>query len=238
MILLAQTLKEEDYNLKNFIMKKVLMIFTVLLHGTLSAQESPQDKDNFQIDKGIWSIEGDISFNYGKSENLQNYIGESTGYGFAISPKVGYTLNNNLILGLGFDYAHTSRETEREDPADNSTNTTDRYGIFPYIKKYFPLSKKLALHVQAETRYTKYKPSIENASAEVTTSMESHELFIGLRPGISYSLSKNILMQANIGALGYNSGKSERDGEDYAKGNSFEFSLKSSNLYFGIVWLI
>ncbi|WP_123812047.1 outer membrane protein [Mangrovimonas sp. DI 80] len=219
-------------------MKKVLMIFTVLLHGALSAQESPQDNNNFQIDKGIWSIEGDVSFNYGKSENLQNYVGESTGYGFAISPKVGYTISNNLILGLGVGYDHREYKSQREDPSENSTNTTKQYGIFPYIKKHFPLSKKLALHIQGEARYSKYKPSTEHVSTEVSYSTESHDIFIGLRPGISYSLSKNFLMQANIGALGYNSTKSKRDGEDNTKSNSFAFSLKSSNLYFGIVWLI
>ena len=90
-------------------MKKVLFIAMSLFLSIAYGQE----KENlFSVPKKTWYINGSVSFSSQSVES--SFQGEtreepktST---FNFSPNIGFTVNDNLILGLGFNYASTSIE--------------------------------------------------------------------------------------------------------------------------------
>lgn len=217
-------------------MKTPMIILLCLLTSIIFSQEKNED---FLIEKGQWSIEGEFSFN-SQNADYSNSNGDvnRNDFNFNIAPKVGYTISDNLILGLGVGYAHS--KTEMEDDNNNIEGNDSKINaieFFPYIKKFFPVSKKLALHLQGETRFTFRKNTFDNYYNDERVH-NSEIIFIGIRPGISYNMTKNILLQANIGSLGYQHFSGEVDDADTEKSNSFGFNFNTSNLIFGLTILL
>ncbi|WP_178984632.1 porin family protein [Winogradskyella helgolandensis] len=218
-------------------MKTQMTILLCLLTSIIFSQEKNED---FLIEKGLWSIEGEFSINSINSD-YPNDIGNIAreDFNFNIAPKVGYIISDNLILGLGIGYSYLKTEFENENSNDLNINDskTNSIEFFPYIKKFFPVSKKLALHLQGETRFTFRKNTFINYYNDERVN-NSELLFIGIRPGISYNMSKNILLQANVGSLGYQHASSEVDDVETEKSNSFGFNFNTSNLTFGLTILL
>ena len=208
-------------------MKNLITAIFVCISTLVFAQK---EKEMFEIKKGTWSIEG--SFSIGTSEFEEYYYSGYTqdNFNFSLTSKVGYSINKNLILGLGIGYGYSKSESD-----DNYHSESNAIHVFPYIKKFIPLGEKLALHLQAETQFSNSKHTMKSYGSK--TDYDFNMFFIGIKPGVSYFVSKNILLQANFGAFGYSTSKRKEDGVDDEKITSFGLILDSSNLTFGFVFL-
>ena len=213
-------------------MTRFITVCLVLFTTLGMAQET---QENFLIEKGTWSLEGDFSVNSQKLENLTN-DNENERFNFNISPKIGYAISDNLLLGLGLGYGYIKSEFNNPQVLNDNISETNSVSFFSYIKKFIPVGKKLALHVQGEVRYGLSSSDFE--SNDVVRETKSQTFFVGVRPGISYSLSKSILLQANFGSLGYQNINREVDNVDTEKSNSFGFDFGSSSLQFGFAVLL
>lgn len=171
-------------------MKKLLFIAIFLISNILIGQG---ENEKFTIEKGLWNIEGNFSLNF---RNSKNYDYDLKYFNLGFFPKLGYSINDNLIIGIGLGYQYSKTEDENTQNFNNES-TINRYSIYPYIKKYIPLGKKLAFHVQGEAKYSNFKNKDESTDDEY----KNYSFFIGLRPGISYYLSEKILLQTNFGAF-------------------------------------
>nr|BFF41522.1 hypothetical protein BACY1_33270 [Tenacibaculum mesophilum] len=131
-------------------------------------------------------------------------------------------------MGLGYGYT----ESESGNTTNNQVNTTNHFRVFPYIKKYFPVGKKLTISLQGEFRYS-YSEYEKN---DVLNSNGGHtnEYFIGVRPGITYFLNKNLALEANIGTLGYNNATQKSGSPSKRTWSSFNFNINSTDLMFGL----
>jgi hypothetical protein len=66
-------------------------------------------------------------------------------------------------------------------------------------------------------------------------SSTSDSFFFGVRPALALMLNKNLALETSIGALGYTTGNSENEpNNSEGSFNNFNFSLNSSNLFFGL----
>jgi hypothetical protein len=209
-------------------MKKLLFITILLISNILIGQE---ERQKFKIYKGLWNIEGNISLDFGNTKNYEpiDYNLELKSFNFRFSPKLGYSINDNLIIGIGLGYHYYKSEGETYENFNNN-RTINGYSFYPYLKKYIPIGKKLAFHIQGEARFSNDFYKSENRN----TKFKNNSIFIGLRPGISYNLSKEILFQANFGALGYYNGTTKTNDIITNKSNSFNFNFSSSELLFGL----
>lgn len=220
-----------------------LILFTAILFGQ-------NEKEKFSIEKGLWSIEGDISVNSSKTDYNENTKKSTSDYLiFGISPKIGFTISKNLVLGLGTEYIYSKRKSnhnilignDNTNTPNNLVNTSDSkstsFSFFPYIKKFFPVAKKLAFHAIGETRFkiSNYTFKTNDINDNNERNSKNNSFFIGIRPGVSYSLSKNILLQANLGSIGYDyiALKGDDDKTDQ-KNNSFGLNVGTSNLTLGL----
>lgn len=91
---------------------------------------------NAQITKGNWMVGGSGSFTSYNSTNYNNNIETTqTGYGFNISPNLGYFIADNIALGssAGFGFSNPS----------GSNNNSHSYGLAPFVRYYFRKSEKV-----------------------------------------------------------------------------------------------
>lgn len=219
--------------MKTSITLLLLILFTSIIFG--------QDKkEEFSIEKGTWSIEGNLSINTQNSESFNETSDSNTdNFNFSISPTIGYAIKENLILGLGISYGYSKSEFENKNSQNlnQDFSRNNSYGIFTYVKKYFPVSNKFALHLQGEARFTFGNNTFDDFY-DIERTSETELFFVGIRPGFNYSLTKNLLLQANFGSLGYDYFKAEIDDVNSQKANSFGFNFSSSSLIFGLTVLL
>tara|TARA_R110001592_G_scaffold3585_1_gene20659 strand:- start:1133 stop:1783 length:651 start_codon:yes stop_codon:yes gene_type:complete len=212
-------------------MKKLLIITFLFTFGIILGQETEK---NLNIQKGTWNLGGTFSLNNSnsssefisnssKNENDQFYVG--------FYPRVGYAINNNLIIGLGLGYEYRDFKTYYSG-IENYDSNQNTLVVFPYIKKYFNITEKFSFHLQGE--FSVSKTWIDNKSSITNNSNETrNSLFVGIRPGITYFLTKKFALETSIGALGYSTGKNEND-NNKGKFNSFDLNLNFNNLLFGL----
>lgn len=208
-------------------MKRLIIIAFLLISSVIVGQEN---NEKFKIEKHSWNVEGDL---YLFSQEFKNYDDNNSDrdyFGIGFTPKIGYAIKNNLILGIGIGYEYSNSNYRNELTSDGS-NSSNTFSVFPYIKKYVPVGEKIAFHFQGEAKFSN---AVYNSKNEITYENKRNFLFIGIRPGLSFELSKNILLQANIGVLGYSYSKSKVDDKNDEKFNGFQFKLSSSDLSFGL----
>jgi opacity protein-like surface antigen len=211
-------------------MKKLLIIALLVTFGISFGQEK---EENLNIQKGTWNLGGNFSLNNSNSEyNPNTSKNENDQFYVGFYPRVGYAINNNLIIGLGLGYEYQDVKTYYSG-IDNYDSNHNTLAVFPYIKKYFNINEKFYFHLQGEFRVS--KTWIDNKSSITTnsTNQTSNSLFAGIRPGITYFLTKKFALETSIGALGYSTGKNETDNGE-GKFSSFDLNFNSNNLVFGL----
>ncbi len=225
-------------------MKKVLLLVTVLAAGSVFAQDSKDEK--FEIEKGSWNLGGDLSFRFADSdESTQTRFSESENSSIAVFPNVGYAVGKNLITGLSLGYGYSKTESlNAQDGFEEFRGSGDRHTwtIAPYVRKFFPIGKKAAFYAQAEAGYSRSKAENEDDNTNLTLNeTTSKTYFFGLRPGLSYFVSNSLALETRLGFLGYT--KTDVDFESdtgtpegSASTDSIEFSLDSSNIFFGLTY--
>jgi outer membrane protein W len=212
-------------------MKKITLLFSMLAivfaHGQ---NDDTNATDNLTFAKGSQFINLNIFF---VTSNADQEVGtesqNSKDLGVSINPSYSYAVSDNLFLGLGVGYTFADNDVTSTFLDDR--NTTDSgYSIFPFVRYYKGIGKKLALFVQGEARYDYSKSEFNDTSTDTRS-----EFFIGVRPGLVFMFSKNFGFETSIGALGYTTVNTEDEGVNQETDiKSFSFSLDSTNLMFGL----
>ncbi|MEM8928079.1 MAG: hypothetical protein AAGC45_07740 [Bacteroidota bacterium] len=221
-------------------MKKILF-FGALLHAMVTtAQTDLQDKRI--IEKGTWNILGDFSLGFDNNESEDEDSSSSNDFNSVnFRSAIGNAVSDNLIVGLGLGYGRRSQNLDfaADDGSSNNTdNITNTYSIFPYARKFFGLNKNLTFFVQGEVRYDRSENEQEISNgAQFNRDFERDALFVGIRPGLTFFVSKNFAIETNLGSLGYSRFSSESNNGDSitsSDGDSFNLNLNPSDLFFGL----
>ncbi len=223
-------------------MKKILLASALLTLGVTLAQTDQTDR--LTIEKGTWNATGSLSLSFGSNDSESASLSGSGDFNsFSFSPSFGYALNNNFVVGLGLGYGTSSGESNNVDN-DGLINEFESegsgYSIFPYARKFFGVSKNFAFFVQGEARYTNGSNEVTRILDETTTfnsDSDSESWFFGIRPGLTYFVSKSFALEANLGALGYSTSNSEENSDGGTSENDsrrFDFELNPANVFFGL----
>lgn len=223
-------------------MKKVLLITALFSVGLISAQESQKEK--LIIEKGIWNVGGNFSFGIAKNDTKdESQSSENENTFISFFPNIGYAVGKNIITGLSFGYGYAKSEALfATDGTTDNFNSNDRrtLTIAPYVRGYLPMGKKLAVYAQGELGFSNIKNKNYNQNTNLPINeSDSNNYFIGIRPGITYFVSKKLALESGIGFLGYSKTDSEFNSDSgtfnqTAESSSFNFSLNSSDLFFGL----
>lgn len=222
-------------------MKKILYLGALLNVLLINAQDDTTDR--LVIEKGTWNLGGNFSFGFSQNEfNFQNRdesgISENESTRISFFPNIGYALGKNFMVGLGLGYGYFKSENlSIRDEMVNSFNTSNStsYSIFPYARGYFPVGRKLAFYAQGEVRFTDINTRFNDENSNLPANESDRKnYFIGVRPGLTFFVSKNFALETALGSFGYSREELERDDQGQGDSDSFNFNLNSSDLFFGL----
>jgi len=202
-----------------------LLIFTIIILTSLNIQAQ---ESSFPIKEKTWSIGGGGSLRFNQTE----YDAERSRkvFGLNLRPNAGYAIQENLILGLGLGYSYN--ETTTEDSVNNRDQTANGVGVFPFIRKYFNLNNKFAFNLTGELGYEYSWGKNYTVGDGYESSANSFQASV--RPGITYFVTNNIALEAQLGGIFYNHTSRKIDGELDMKYNSLIASIQMEQIYFGI----
>ncbi|MEM6685565.1 MAG: hypothetical protein AAF617_07180 [Bacteroidota bacterium] len=210
-------------------MKKYILYIGLLFAVLVHAQEADtQDSDVLTFQKGSQFVNTNFAFTLRDEEfrSLDNLdVTNVSETGLSIRASYAYSVVENLFLGVGLSYQNITRKIENSFGTPDDTSITNGYGVFPFVRYYKGIGKKLALYLQAEA-------SVRYSKIETT---KANSFSTGLRPGVTFLMNKNLALEASLGFLGYFSNSTDNE-ESVSESDSdgFQLSLNSSNLLFGL----
>ncbi|MEM8509195.1 MAG: outer membrane beta-barrel protein [Bacteroidota bacterium] len=223
-------------------MRNFLFYSALLISGFIVAQTDQPDR--FVIEKGTWNVTGNVSLRSNSIDNEGESFSNANDFNsFSFNPLVGYALSNNFVVGLGLGYSRGVNEDANTDVDGVTTefeSETTTYSIFPYARKFFSVSPNFAFFLQGEARYNTISNESDRTFGDTVTnsSSEGDSWFFGIRPGVTYFVSKRFALEANLGTLGYTTSDTENSNSSGATTESdvsqFAFELNASNLLFGL----
>lgn len=167
---------------------------------------------NAQQSGKMW-VGGSIGFESSKTKGSDR----TTNYN--IMPELGYNMTDNVGLGIRLGYTH-------DEAALNSTKIkTDGLVVNPFVRYSFLKGDLGGLFVDGGVgyEYSKVKGS----------SVKTHEIEVGFRPGVSLNVSDKVALTGRFGFLGY---QYEKEGDNKTNTFGFDFDLRQVQLGVNILF--
>jgi hypothetical protein len=166
---------------------------------------------NAQISKGAVFLGGSL-FVQSWTQEVENSTSKTANNRWGINPQIGKAVANNKIVGLSlsFSRSHYKQEPSIFSPAETKENS---YGAGVFYRSYFPFGSKFSLFEDAGFGVGVQKENRWNNTGS-TNMLYYKSKGIGggfsLAPGVSYTVTKKVLLEASITnmlTLYYNSAK-------------------------------
>lgn len=189
-----------------------------------------------QINKGSLLLGGDFS---AYTEGQENNNLKSKISGINISPLVGKSIKQNLVLGGYFTVGFTNN-----DGINGIVGFDENiFSVGSFIRKYGVISKNFFGFIHSNLGFTSDNTKFDNNGY-----LKNKTVSLNVVPGISYKVSKKLHLESglrDVFSMGYTSQKSKADNSgviNYSKSNTYFISSSlnnfTSNLYFGFRLLL
>ena len=207
-------------------MKKLFLIIAI----AVSVVGAKAQEGTWYLGLGGVSPFGGIESNLGTGVSLSPMTGFSSltlkdDYkvtNFGIAPEVGYFINDQIAVGLGLFFTGSTYSPDVDGATDTKYTT---FGFNPYVRYHFLAKGDFKAYGQFNVAYASAKPDTDGAKA-----LNAFE--VNVVPGVAYSLTDNVAINATFGSLGYATmGKLKDNG---VEASAFGLNLDSSSLKFGI----
>ncbi|MBC9933714.1 outer membrane beta-barrel protein [Chitinophaga qingshengii] len=178
-------------------MKKLIVMAAVVLFGTQVAKA--------QLSKGDVILGGNVNVKT-TSAKVKDTDNKTTNTSFGVSPKVGYALNSNWVIGV---FAETQFGNKKVTTAtgDVKTKTLDiTPGVF--VRNYHMIGQsKFAFFAEANAGYGFGNTKVEGDKTESYTGFN-----VNVLPGITYFVTKHFMIEGAFGGLGYTYAQHKAEG--------------------------
>lgn len=146
---------------------------------------------------------------------------------FAVSPKVGYFVTDNIALGVALGYNGTASEAKESD--DDLTVTTLSAGIFG--RYYFMPASKFSVYTELAINHLSSKHDVNYDGDYKVNGMG-----FAITPGVNYFLSNHFALEASFGILEYSSTKFKAGGLEEDNDKDFRIGLDMANVGVGLLY--
>jgi len=215
-------------------MKHILVTALLALLGTGALAQTNQ---------GTVTLSGGLSINmssFGRDED-----NKKRDISFSISPRVGYFVADKLELGVSSTYSATKNRTYY--PGYETVTKGQNKAIGTYLKKYFMLGDKVAVHATANLGYATSRqkfystPFGDTGPQPSETNLNSDYFGLNLSPGITFFPAEKIGLGASFGSLGYTYRTEETkniSNDIKSKFSNIGLDLSASSLVFSFSYYI
>lgn len=235
--------------LKPFPMKKFLLGLLVFQFFTFVVEA--------QIQKGSIMLGGSVNYSTSNSNSDTRAVSPNTtrsnskgnSNSFTFNPKVGFTLNNNWVVGPMLILS-TSKGTSENNWVSGSSTVIDytttknsSFGGGAFARKYVPFNDYFSafgeVNATANTReeYRESSNSVEIEKSEI----KYNEIQGSVHAGLAYFPKKwmAIELSANILQFSHQGRNQETEAQDHETNyNSFGFNLNSSSIHLGVSFFL
>lgn len=172
------------------------------------------------IPKGSWMVGGTVSYSEHEEENLNFLVlknVEGLGYTFNVSPYIGYFFKDNVSAGFRFGYNRSYLDManfELNLGEDFNISLKDlyylehQYEVSGFLRTYMPIGKSKIFGLFNEVRLTYGYGVGKNSTGSGTeydgTFETSHNLQIGIAPGLTAFVTDWSAVEVSVGVMGYN----------------------------------
>lgn len=194
-------------------MKKIVLAAVIAL---ASVQANAQE---FGFNEGDVIVEGMLGYN--SEDNTQTEIKSSE---FVFSPKAGYFVTNEFVLGMQLLFG-----TDTVDNYGlNTENKNSAVGLGVFGRYYFAeLGQRFKVYSELGVGFTSYKD--ENRVASVTTSSKAKGFGINAGLGFNYFVTPKVAINFGLSDLvGYNTYKPENSNST----NNLHLNINNFNNFF------
>ena len=167
------------------------------------------------------------------SANAQVFIGGTAGISnvknasadnattYKIIPEIGYDIDSENTVGIAFGFGKGNSDISYDafNPA-TADHTLEYVTINPYFRYKIASIKTVSLYSELGFGYTHYDDL-------------GNLLAIGLRPVVTFNVSKHVQLVSKIGFLGY---KSFDPKSDTGKSHAWGLDMDGNNIQFGIYY--
>ncbi|MEQ9262242.1 MAG: outer membrane beta-barrel protein [Owenweeksia sp.] len=214
-------------------MKKI----TLLLAGVLfSALTIAQPLSNHLY------LGGSIGFTSDKTTisqgNTSVELPKTTTYN--LSPAIGYTLRDNILLGVRMGISGSKTEDIDNGSGDKFTTRSNTAGAEIFGRYYFPLSERFFFYPDLGIGF--YSTKSEFESNGVTLEGDPSNTFrMGVTPGFAFYPTTHWGIELSAGFIGFSTTSSTNDGADpdiETTSGNFDFLLNMASVNIGISYLL
>lgn len=169
-------------------MKKTLFLTTILFFGLLGTSFAQLQQGNFMLGSDLGSglasttSSGLFSMNFG--------LNDGAGFEIGLSPKAGYFINDNLVIGAIVNLGFT-----KSPESNNESTKTTIYGVQGFSRFYIrPAEANLENLVNVGRFFLETNAGI--AGVNVTDGPTTNGFAFGFGPGYSYFITPSIALEA------------------------------------------
>lgn len=219
------------------LLKRIAIVALMISAMGIVAQK--KEVEQFRIKEGSKLIGGAINYNQSKFTNNNDWSPiDNKEQTALINLNYGVALNDNVVLGLKASYIMTRIEATDYDTngfsSSQDTKNTN-YIIGPYLKKYYPITKKLLFNVEGFAGLVKGKFEDFNYDSETKTNGYT----LAIEPGLTLQISKKIALTANMGQIRHTSTEYSNDDVDVDyKADNTIFNFGLDNLTLGAIIIL
>jgi hypothetical protein len=168
-----------------------------------------------------------VTLSYGQFEDKKWIVGADIDQlnisDMTLYPNVAYAINSNTIIGVtGSGYFNTGDGELPDQNLLEEANLSQAY-LSLFLKKYKNISNKwfLNLRVNGGVNWIDQSSLIRDTSLDqITDRFQRNQtsFSVNLSPGLAYQPVKWMIVEGNLGNLGYN--KSKRETKYYSQGKT------------------
>ncbi|MBN3581203.1 hypothetical protein JYB64_02320 [Algoriphagus aestuarii] len=212
---------------------------------------------NAQLEKGSIMLSGNMNYSTSNSNSVSKIVSpspvNSTTNGnfnsFTFNPKVGFTLNNNWVIGPMLVLS-SSKGTSENNWLSGSNAVTDyvttensSFGGGAFARKYIPFNEYFSAfgEVNATVNDRKEYRKSENSSESEESENKYNEIRGSIHAGLAYFPKKWMAIELSANILQYSHFGQNRDTESQdfeSNQNSFGFNLNSSSINLGVSFFL
>lgn len=231
--------------------KRLFLLFFLipLLH---MGQEFPKEFKRNPVGKGMVLASTTFSVSHKQSEQEQTlvqFLEDSYRVDWEVTLRSGFYVKDGFCVGGYFLVGQDRNERSylQDGFLVSNQSWSNRYGIAPFIRNYFPLGKgqfMLFNQTSLEFIYSSGVNQVVDAEDLKRLTSEGYKLTLGLQPGIAVFLTEAVSIDVGTSVLGVttNYTRSQANGDPetdaYVWRNDVSFDIDLLSLFLGITFYI
>jgi hypothetical protein len=213
-------------------MKKVILTLAVAI---IALSANAQHKFFLGLGASIKSSTGTSTLTGGTSSDAPKGM---TG---SLNPYLGYSVTENIAVGLGLNIDGGSTSTKNTTPSYTLKDKNSSFGIMPFVRYTTKINDNFGMWGQLNVGPTFGKSTEENYDGTKVYTDHQHKnsgFDVNIKPGFNYTLGERWIFTGSYGKLGYANTKTTHSQADATNNNTLkEVSVvKSSDIELSLDW--